>query len=274
MIVQELLKEVDAEALADIRQIHMEEWEKPLHSPRKIFVRNMRGFAKMLQTLAPDPTPYDGEEADGGFVMYLLPFINSLEDYIDVRYQADYVKRKDFNAAVDEIRKAGTMPTINLNDANKEEMESFLKKTDNFVPQGYGYEFTPWEKVLAAEIVPGAFSVLNDLDETDCKNLFLYDLLWEMSFNGYTRECQEERMAELDKSIKEMEEIKKLPEEEQKKYYCDADDFFKKLYEEAGLEYHERTEEEKEKERLGFLTEYCMSRSMMLDVMWKLARKA
>lgn len=271
MIAKDLLNEIDIEALADIRQVQIEDWEKPMVAPREVFVEHMGEFIKMLKALTPDPTPYEGEEADGGFVMFLLPFINSLEEYINVRYEAIYVKRRDFETAIAKIRKADPMPDINLNNASKEGMESFLESTNDFVPQGYGYSFTPWEKVLAAEIVPGCFSVLEDPDETDCKNLFLFDMLWEMSFNGYTKEQQEERMAELDKSIKEIEEVKKLPEEEQKKYFHDADDVFRELYEENGWEYHEKTEEEKEQERIGFLAEYCMTRSRMLKVMWRLA---
>lgn len=66
MTVQELLAYVDVERLADVRQSRIQEWEQALYAPRDVYVEGMRAFVAMLQTLTPDPTPYEGEPDHGG----------------------------------------------------------------------------------------------------------------------------------------------------------------------------------------------------------------
>lgn len=162
------------------------------------------------------------------------------------------------------------MPSIDLGDAIHEEMEAWLNDTDKFMPQGWAYDFTPWEAVLGAEIVPGSFYDLPGTTGKKTKDLFLYDLLWSLSFNGYTKEHQKERREELEKSIDETERIMALPEEEQKNYFHDADDVLREMYEELGMEYHEQTEEEKELLRDNMLRNGCITREERLAEMWRL----
>lgn len=60
-----------------------------------------------------------------------------------------------------------------------------------------------------------------------------------MTFFGFAEETVEQERQKLYESLREAEEIRKLPEEEQRKYYIPAEEVFA----EFGLP--ERTEEEK-----------------------------
>lgn len=74
----------------------------------------------------------------------------------------------------------------------------------------YGYEFLPWEEVLGAEVF------LSNAESYD-RDAFAADILWELSFNGYTAEEQKERHKELEKAIEEVKEMSSLPKEEREK---------------------------------------------------------
>lgn len=79
-------------------------------------------------------------------------------------------------------------------------MESFLENTRKFVPQEYGYEFTLWEKVLAAEFVSGSLNAIEGLGEQEYRDLFLYNLLWNcplMDAPGRARRKGMTRIMEL-----------------------------------------------------------------------------
>lgn len=273
MSVQELLKYVDINVLADIRESRILDYERDIVCDRETFAEHMGEFVKTLRALTPDPTLYEGETDGGLFVMAPMPYLytDGEEDKEEVRYEAEYMKKADWDKAIAEIRLVASMPAINPNNASAEEMEAYLDTTVRFIPQGWGYDFSPWEKVLAAEIAPGSFDDRPGIAGDRLKDLFLFDLLWNMSFNGYTREQQEERRAELDQSFKEMEEIRNLPPEEQEKHYCDAEDFFKEMYEAMGIEYHKDTEEEEAAKRIKYLREFCITRDARLKEMWRLA---
>ena len=101
---------------------------------------------------------------------------------------------------------------------SKDDLKCLVQKYD-FMPHGYGYEFNEWEETLGYEVYT------QNLTEENIQEA-LYNILYEMTFNGMTRETQEERKNELDDSIKETEELLKLPEEERKKHFKDAKDLF------------------------------------------------
>ena len=73
-----------------------------------------------------------------------------------------------------------------------------------------------------------------------------------MSFNGLTRESQEERRAEMQASIEEVEQINRLPKEEQDKYYTSWEEFRAELEKELGI-VDTRTEEDEEQEHLRLM---------------------
>lgn len=126
---------------------------------------------------------------------------------------------------------------------NEEEPAEYYKKIifewfgDGSI-NSYGYEFSPWEEVLGAEVF------LSNAESYD-KDAFAADILWELSFNGYTAEEQKERQEELEKAIEEVKEMSSLPKEEREKHFHSIDEIREKFGWETP------SEEEKEKIRLN-----------------------
>lgn len=165
----------------------------------------IKDFCEMLLTLKPEQSEdvmlavksyYHGEEEVG----------------------ADLFHKKDLMDKLFEISKK-TVPS-NFDTTNKAEMSDlisdFLHTTSDWVPQSYAYEFDEWEKVLGAEVIEENFS---RYDKTE----FLSDVLYELSFNGFSREEHDKRRNDLDESIEEMKQIMELPSEEQQKYIHSID---------------------------------------------------
>lgn len=65
-------------------------------------------------------------------------------------------------------------------------------------------------------------------------------VIWEMTFFGFDEERVEVERQKLHEAAREAEEIRKLPEEEQRKYYVSMKEVF------AKFDIPERTEEEKQ----------------------------
>lgn len=105
----------------------------------------------------------------------------------------------------------------------------------------YGYEFSPWEEWLGLQV---------DLESMKYFGLAecIADILSEMTFNGMTRESQEERREELEESANELQRILDMPEEEQKNHLISWDEVRRELESEFDLQ-DNRTEEEKEQEK-------------------------
>lgn len=122
---------------------------------------------------------------------------------------ANLFHKKDLMDKLFEISKR-IIPS-NFDTTNKIEMSDFLHTTSDWAPQSYAYEFDEWEKVLGAEVIEENFS---RYDKTE----FLSNVLYELSFNGFSREEHDERRKDLDESIEEMKQIMELPSEEQQKY--------------------------------------------------------
>lgn len=116
---------------------------------------------------------------------------------------------------------------------DKDRLMKYTADTYAILPQAVGYFFSPWEECLAAEINEG------NLERIGIDSI-IEAFIYEISFNGMTEESQEKRRNELDESIRNTNEILKLPREEQEKHFHPVEDLFKKL----GI-VDERTEEEK-----------------------------
>lgn len=152
-------------------------------------------------------------------------------------------KEKDFEKLLDQAEKAKIPDIGTVTPDNAEEIAESLYPDE--VISGYGYEFMPWGKVLAAQVLQG------NVDRIGL-NPFAADILWNMSFNGMTEESQKKRADELEASVKEVEEIQKLPEEEQEKklHRFSMDE----LYEKFGLTPPTREEREETRKQMYFDT--------------------
>lgn len=123
----------------------------------------------------------------------------------------------------------------NIQSLSLRDIEQILETTT--LPTNYAFEFSPWNEILGYELfVPNINSFGADK--------LLAVIIYEMTFCGFTEEEHQKEVQKLRETIAETESIHNLPEEEQKKYYKNAEDVF------AELGYKDtRTEEEKQRER-------------------------
>lgn len=112
----------------------------------------------------------------------------------------------------------------------EEEIERLAHVRD--FPESYAFEFSPWNEILGYEI-----DVRNARDVGAAE--LCAAVIWEMTFFGFDEAQVEVERQKLHEAARESEEISKLPEEEQRKYYVPMEEVFAKF----GIP--ERTEEEK-----------------------------
>lgn len=117
---------------------------------------------------------------------------------------------------------------------DKDRLMKYTADIYAILPQAVGYFLSPWEECLAAETNEGNLERIGI-------DLVIEAFIQEISFNGMTEESQEKRRNELDESIRNTNEILKLPREEQEEHFHPVEDLFKEL----GI-VDERTKEEKE----------------------------
>lgn len=210
MIVQEFLKQVDIEKQVELIMSNQPSYEKPYDETK---VReNMTEFINMLLTLKP-------KVSNDYIMIYEKYYDTDIDDVVQEYSVMELYKKQELQESLDKIQGMENPVTSYNENMSKEELKSLVVDKYDFMPHGYGYEFNEWEETLGYEVYTG------NLTE-DIVQDALYNILFEMSFNGMTRESQEERQNELDEAIKETEEIRKLPEEEQKKHFKTVDDLF------------------------------------------------
>lgn len=94
-----------------------------------------------------------------------------------------------------------------LSDSEIEELINDYKH-----PTSYGYEYEPWDNILG-------FQIDENNAEKFGKTRLLANILYEMTFFGFSEENIDKERKILDQRTKEMDEILKLPKEEQEKYF-------------------------------------------------------
>ena len=227
MILQEFLKSTDIEKVCF--------YGKVLSRDRNVdFTKQVEAYRKfvlMLSGLTPEPSKDR---------MIAIPVIDDMDYEDQTIYVESFLYRKKDLAEMDlpyyEFPEQGMIMHM-----DKEETDRWLEIMGNLgkaVPQSYAYEFSEWEKILGCDVWLGNLSEQGRYE-------FAAAILYELTFNGFTRESQDERREELDESIRETEELMKLPKEEQEKHLVSIDD----LMEELGIE-DTRTQEEKDTDML------------------------
>lgn len=210
MIVQELLKQADLNKQVELICNSQPSYEKPYD--KEIVRENMDDFINMLLTLKPNKNK-------DNIIVYEKYWDTDLDDDIKEYSVSELYKKESFLACLDKVKNMEVPVTDYSLDMSKDELKALVMQCD-FVPEGYAYEFNDWEDTLGYEVYMGNLS-----DESDKQNA-IYNILYEMSFNGMTRDSQTERQEELEKSVKETDELLKLPKEEQKKHFKTLDDLF------------------------------------------------
>lgn len=160
--------------------------DKPLDI--EIVATRVKEFCKLLASLKPTNSDY---------IMLALKFYENGIETID----AELIKGDDLHRAGmflrDEfILKEKPLPSISPNSSNQE-LEAFLEQTTGWMPQAFAYEDTPWEEVLGSSVLfPNVTHVGNEE--------FLAAALCNMSFNGMTKEAQEQERKKLSNALAEI----------------------------------------------------------------------
>ena len=208
MILQDLLKICTDQDFKRIVKIWNDKTTK----------EQLKEFCKMLLTLTP-------KHSDD--ILIAIKYLEEGKSFVD----ANLYHKNEFMEKASLVLDKVVLP-VEAN-ASRKTIDEFLEVTQNLVPESYAYEFSEWEDILGAEVYEENYIRFGRVR-------FLAAVLYELSFNGFTREEQDERRADLDKTIAEMEQITALPPEEQRKYMHNLDE----------LEIEDkRTPKEKEEER-------------------------
>lgn len=254
MNVQDVLGLADMEMIADICKEYLPEREAQRYN-RERFIERMDEFVQMLRGL-------ELKMDEEAYVFLNLPVMSEEGS----RYGAECAKKIGLEECLQRIADMKVIPDIDADHATLQELQEYLAATDGMVPMCYACEFSPWEELLAAEVNPQNYILGAVDDPTYNTQNFIFSLLWQMSFCGLTAEEHQAERAKLDRAIAEMEEIEKLPEEEQEKYVHDLDeDAFQ-----IGLDSTEETETDAEQE-LRIYRERAITRKERIDVLRKLA---
>lgn len=219
MTVQDLLMTyTDANMVAQIWERNRPSYAKPLDLDK--VTKKIKDFIKQLSKL--DIVPND-------------TMILAMDSYEDGQLEtfAELFEKSEFYEKVNGIKNYN-IPSLNETMVTEEIKQCTIEMYD-LIPQAYDYTFSDWTDTLGASVYSDNFYKPNKLQN------FIAALLYEMSFNGMTKEMQQERRDELDRTIQETDKIKNLPKEEQEEHYCSLNDTF----DEYGIK-NEKTQEEKE----------------------------
>lgn len=230
MIVQDFLRKADIDRQVDIICRNQPDYEPPYD--KDIVKAAQKKFVDMLLSLTPKT---------GTSVIIFERQWDDWDDKIEEHVAAELYEIDDVKEYLARDRGEVHFEAEGL---DAEEMRNLIKTESEGMPQAYAYEFSEWEDILGWQVCE------DNLDEFDVQEC-IYAILYEMSFNGMTRESQNERRQELDDSIKESKAIDELPEEERAKHYISFEDMKAHWKEDFGWE--EPSEEENARtERLMF----------------------
>lgn len=143
--------------------------------------------------------------------------------------------------------------TTQITNSSEEEIDKFFETLK--LPQGCSFSLVPWNEVLGYQVN------LKNVEYIGAVN-YVAAFLDELTFFGMDEEEMLVEKEELDAICDELEEARKLPPEEQEKYFTSAKD----LFEELGLE-DERTQEEKELEQLQFIREIFVNQVKLFELL-------
>lgn len=172
----------------------------------------------------------DRKPKDTGHLILGISFVDDDED--EGRHEfldACLFKKDDLAAQFDwDSPMAKVAPLDGLTDDQVEELAH-----TRILPDSYAFEYSPWDEILGYEVDPYNLLMVGPIP-------LAADVLWEMTFFGFEESQVDAEREELHRRADELDEILKLPKEEQEKHLIPAE----KVFAELGIP--ERTEEEKE----------------------------
>lgn len=145
------------------------------------------------------------------------------------RYRSDFMDEKDYEYIdtslfqTKDLEQKVKFPKISeekIEQMEEEKCDKMIREVS--IPQSYAFEFDEWEDVLGYSISQ------SNIDEYGLETV-LAGVIYEMTFFGYKREYMEAEREELERRNQQVEEILKLPEEEQKNHFIGADELIERL---------------------------------------------
>lgn len=218
MTLQDLLRTLNAKDFLRIGELQEDEITKAEGITAEQIAGFFFEFCQKLSNFSVKPTDA---------VILALPLYEDGERSVDA---ACYHKED----LVEKLPVVSKMDTPTYSEADSQDKLSDILQETTELPTAYGFEFTPWEEVLDATVISENYEHVGRVE-------FAASALEEMTFNGFSRESQDERREELEKAAAEAEELAKLPPEERKSHYISAEEVFA----EFGVEKDENWEEEK-----------------------------
>lgn len=172
-----------------------------------------------------DETVKGIEPVDTGHLILGIRYMDDDGDYMD----AALFRKIDLSTQFDPNSPLASVDNMESLDDEKIEELSHC----HVLPESYAFEFSPWAEILGYEV-----DVASTLPDGPVP--LAVAILWEMTFFGFDESNVDAERDELNRRAEELDEILKLPEEEQKKRLIPAE----KVLAELGIP--EKSEEEKE----------------------------
>lgn len=219
MVLKDLLRTLNAKDFLRIGELQEDEITKAEGITAEQIAGFFCEFCQRVSNLSVKPTDA---------VILAFPLYEDGERSVD----AAYYHKEDLAEKLPAVSKM-EIAAYSKTDS-QERLSDILQKTSKLMPTVYGFEFTPWEEVLGATVISENYEHVGHIE-------FAASILGEMTFNGFSRESQDERREELEKAAAEAEELAKLPPEERKSHYISAEEVFA----EFGIEKDENWEEDK-----------------------------
>ena len=192
-------------------------------------------------------------------IVYEYSYDEDAPDTMDIYLDSfgshiDELKSFKFNPSTFENIFAEDFDAATIADCN-----DFIKKNDT--PESYSFEFSDWEEILA-------FKLSDVVVKEYGLEYILAGIIDEMTFFGYLPNKMEEEREELHRRAEEVEEIMKLPKEEQKERLVSWD----KVKFELGIE-DKRTEEQKQNDKLQSYRSWAKNRLIRIKLLYNVQKE-
>ena len=207
-------------------------------SEREEISRNHTAFINNLKKKTP---------IDTGYVVLGITYMDEGKEYLDASL-FEKCELQEFFKLQNPVPDRSSVDTLTL-----EEIMQLLSQLR--VPQNYGFELSPWEEILGYEVDP------QNVTKVGAAKLSAA-VIYDMTFWGFTEEEVLAERKKLEDTSADIERIRTLPAEEQKKYFKTANEIFPELKLEDN-----RTEAQKEQERLESAKEMLKNRLRTLEAL-------
>ncbi|SEH37546.1 DUF6557 family protein [Selenomonas sp. KH1T6] len=204
MTVKELLQYVDMEQLVD------KEYEANENKPA-----DRADVYKLWQTFLRKMSEYPCQKSED--MLVFMRTWDGLGDEVEEFVDVSLYRRSDLDESHDKVPHVALLSEERLQQMSEEELIEYHKGVYAEVPEGYAFDFTPWEEMLGFKVNIGN---LRRVGLQEC----IHSVLTEMTFHGMMEDDQSERRQELDEAIEEIEEIRTLPQEEQEQHFKSYED--------------------------------------------------